>query len=89
MFPGTVIIRPNVVKVHGHQIQREGEVMPTTEYVCLECGHRFSRLFLRGEPAVAANCPECGTVAGVEPSRGASGLFDGIANFSDLAKDTN
>ncbi|MBI9086332.1 MAG: zinc ribbon domain-containing protein [Desulfobacterales bacterium] len=62
--------------------------MPTVEYQCPQCDHRFSRVALRGEAEPPAKCPNCGAVD-VTAFRGASSLFDGIANFSDLAKDTN
>ena len=62
--------------------------MPTAEYRCPQCDHRFSRTILRGEAATPARCPHCGK-ADVIARQPASGLFDGIANFSDLAKDTS
>ena len=62
--------------------------MPTIDYTCQDCGHRFSRVVLRGEEAGPQPCPECRT-PDARPAKKATGLFDGIASFSSLASDTN
>jgi putative FmdB family regulatory protein len=62
--------------------------MPTLDYTCPRCGQRFKRVVMRGDPVTAAMCPAC-RQADVSPSRGPQALFDGIADFSDLAGDTN
>ena len=43
---------------------------------------------MRGDRVEPATCPNCGLTA-VPPVRGPDALFEGIAGFSDLAKDTN
>ena len=62
--------------------------MPTIDYSCPCCGHSFKRVTLRGEMPPPAVCPRC-KAPDVKPLQGPAGLFDGIAPFSDLAKDTN
>lgn len=62
--------------------------MPKIEYRCPQCGHRFEQLAFRGEEPRFTRCPECRSdtaerVDAPEP------VFDGIAGFSSLAKDTN
>ena len=63
--------------------------MPTIDYTCQHCGHRFTRVALRGEEAPPLPCPQCRTPAAARPAKDAASLFDGIAPFSSLAKDTN
>ena len=65
--------------------------MPHIEFQCKTCGHRFERLVFRGEEKNRFSCPECGEKdpAGIKPLPGAESLFEGIANFSSLAGDTN
>lgn len=58
------------------------------EYKCPQCGLSFSRVVLRGDEDVPASCPAC-AAAGVRPDKGPASLFEGISNFSSLAKDTN
>jgi hypothetical protein len=43
---------------------------------------------LRGEEDRPANCPHC-KAREVKPAQGPESLFDGIAGFSSLAKDTS
>ncbi|MEJ2641118.1 MAG: zinc ribbon domain-containing protein [Desulfosarcinaceae bacterium] len=62
--------------------------MPSIDYTCPQCGHRFKRVVMRGDPVEAAPCPECGRSA-VKPGKGPETLFEGIAGFSKLAGDTN
>ncbi len=62
--------------------------MPTIEYTCQHCGHRFTRVALRGEEIPPLPCPQCRT-PDARPAKDAASLFDGIAPFSSLAKDTN
>lgn len=62
--------------------------MPTVEYRCPQCRHVFSRVVLRGDEDLPVACPAC-AAAGVRPDKGPASLFEGIANFSRLAKDTN
>jgi putative FmdB family regulatory protein len=62
--------------------------MPTIDYTCPQCGHRFTRVVMRGDPVEAVTCPACRTAA-VPPGKGPEALFEGIAGFSDLAGDTN
>ena len=62
--------------------------MPTCEYRCKACGHSFSRLVFRGDEAETETCPACGCREAVKAPQ-AESLFDGISNFSTLARDTN
>lgn len=62
--------------------------MPAVDFRCRHCHHRFTRVVLRGEETAAVPCPECGRRASPEALRVES-LFDGIAGFSSLSKDTN
>jgi putative FmdB family regulatory protein len=62
--------------------------MPIVEYTCPQCGQRFKRVVMRGDPVTAAACPACRR-ADVPPLRGPQALFEGIADFSELAGDTN
>lgn len=62
--------------------------MPTCDYHCRLCDHRFTRVVMRGEACPAAPCPVCGQPVAPTPLR-STPLFDGIAGFSDLARDTN
>lgn len=62
--------------------------MPTSEFYCHRCKHRFQRLFFRGEEPEVARCPDCGRLVAAKSPR-AERLFDGIADSSPLAKDTN
>ena len=62
--------------------------MPTIDYTCPGCGHGFQRVILMGETPPPATCPRC-KAPEVPPVRRSAGLFDGIAPFSGLAKDTN
>jgi len=61
--------------------------MPTVEYQCRECGKAFSRVVLRGEEKKLAVCPLCRRKT-ARPLNPKPGLFNGIANFSNLSKDT-
>jgi putative FmdB family regulatory protein len=62
--------------------------MPTADYTCPRCRHRFQRTVLRGEEDEPAPCPQCRQPR-VKPSRGPASLFGGIAPFSRLNEDTN
>jgi putative FmdB family regulatory protein len=62
--------------------------MPTIDYTCPQCSHRFKRMVMRGDPVEPAPCPVCGMTA-VPPSKGPEALFEGISGFSKLAGDTN
>lgn len=62
--------------------------MPKIDFKCPLCNHRFTRVVLRGEEGAASACPECGRSVKPEAQRPES-LFDGIAGFSTLSKDTN
>jgi putative FmdB family regulatory protein len=62
--------------------------MPTIEYKCHHCGHAFKRTIMKGDETGSENCSECHR-GKVKPSTQSPGLFEGIANFSTLAKDTN
>ena len=62
--------------------------MPSIEYTCLACGCEFRTVVFRGEEDAPANCPNCGKRQ-ARRAVAAKSLFDGIAGFSDLAKDTN
>jgi len=64
------------------------EIMPTIDYTCPHCGRSFQRVVLRGEEGRPATCPHC-KARDAKPSKGAESLFDGIAGFSSLAKDTS
>ncbi|MEJ2158338.1 MAG: hypothetical protein P8X96_23675 [Desulfobacteraceae bacterium] len=62
--------------------------MPTVEYKCPRCEHAFKRTILKGNVAGSAACPKCHHDK-VKPATQSPRLFDGIASFSTLAKDTN
>ena len=62
--------------------------MPTIDYQCPDCGHHFKRVVMRGDPVRPIACPRCPREA-IAPVRESEALFEGIAGFSDLAKDTN
>jgi putative FmdB family regulatory protein len=62
--------------------------MPNIEYHCRHCGHTFQQVVLRGEEKQPATCPRC-KARDAQPAKSAESLFDGIASFSTLAKDTN
>jgi len=62
--------------------------MPTIDYTCQHCGHGFERVVLRGEEPRPVVCPRC-KAPDAQPKRGYTGLFNGIAPSSSLAKDTN
>ena len=62
--------------------------MPNVEYHCRQCGRTFQRVVLRGEENRPAACPHC-KARDAKPAKVAESLFDGIASFSTLAKDTN
>ena len=50
--------------------------MPTYEYECQKCGHRFE-LFQKMTDEPVAKCPECGAKARRKISGGAGFLFKG------------
>jgi hypothetical protein len=50
--------------------------------------HRFTQTVMRGEENNSLPCPECDHTAMPDPVRPKS-IFDGIAGFSTLSKDTN
>ena len=60
--------------------------MPKYEYNCDQCGHSFERLVFMGDEETLIPCPRCGK-KDVTRMAGADSLFDGISNFSALAKD--
>ena len=62
--------------------------MPAIEYTCRHCMHRFTQTVMRGEENNSLPCPECDHTAMPDPVRPKS-IFDGIAGFSTLSKDTN
>ncbi len=62
--------------------------MPKIDYHCEQCGHDFERVGLQGEPKTGMKCPKC-KGAHVKAVKGSDRLFNGISNFSSLAKDTN
>ena len=62
--------------------------MPTIEYHCAKCAHTFERVVFRGDEEQPGPCPKCKSTE-VKPSLKAESLFNGIAHFSSLAKDTN
>jgi putative FmdB family regulatory protein len=62
--------------------------MPIIEYKCPHCGHSFNRMILKGDEPGSETCPECHR-GKVKPPTQYPRLFEGIANFSTLAKDTN
>ncbi|MEZ4529132.1 MAG: FmdB family zinc ribbon protein [Desulfobacterales bacterium] len=62
--------------------------MPKLEYTCPKCGHSFQQLVFRGDEAQPVLCPKCGT-SEVRSAKTPAGLFDGIASFSSLSRDTN
>jgi putative FmdB family regulatory protein len=64
------------------------QIMPTIEYQCLNCGHVFNRTVLKGDAPGSAACPKCHR-GKAKPSTQSPRLFEGIASFSTLAKDTN
>lgn len=62
--------------------------MPTIEYKCPHCGLAFNRTILKGEEPGSETCPQC-RHGEVNPATQSPRLFEGIASFSTLAKDTN
>ena len=62
--------------------------MPTSEFKCRRCGHTFQRLTLKGDDGIKVPCPKC-HCRDVKPAMQSPRLFDGIAAFSSLAKDTD
>ena len=64
----------------------KGKNMPKYEYKCNKCSFTFEKLVFRGDEETEVSCPECGGKE-VKQTPGASGLFNGISNFSSLAKD--
>lgn len=62
--------------------------MPTIEYNCTHCGRSFQRVVFRGEEDRPVTCPHC-KARDAKPVKGPESLFDGIASFSTLAKDTS
>ena len=62
--------------------------MPTVEYKCRHCGHAFSRTILKGDDPCSETCPKCHH-GKVKPATQSPRLFEEIASFSTLAKDTN
>ena len=62
--------------------------MPKIECQCEACGEGFRRVVLRGEICPGLACPECHSRQ-IKVAADFQGLFDGISNFSTLAKDTN
>ncbi len=62
--------------------------MPTLDYTCPACKHTFKRVVLRGDEDRKTPCPNCRHKI-VVPSETSASLFNGIANFSELSKDTN
>lgn len=63
--------------------------MPKIEYRCPQCGNRFEQLIFRGDPSPRiARCPRCKRDT-AERIDAPEPVFDGIAGFSTLAKDTN
>ncbi len=64
------------------------DLMPTIDYTCAHCGRSFQRVVLRGEEDRPATCPHC-KARDAKPAQGPESLFDGIAGFSSLAKDTS
>lgn len=67
---------------------RYSGIMPTIEYTCQRCRQSFKRIALRGEAIRPVPCPACRS-EDTKPVLGPTGLFDGIAPSSSLAKDTN
>lgn len=63
-------------------------IMPKIDYTCPHCDRSFQRVVLRGEEDHPAVCPHC-KARDVKPAKGPESLFDGIASFSTLAKDTS
>ena len=62
--------------------------MPTIEFKCEDCAHLFKAVVFRGDPEIEPSCPKCkGPNTKSLPQ--SESLFQGISNFSTLAKDTN
>ena len=62
--------------------------MPTREYHCGKCGHDFKQLVFQGDDEAPQKCPECGHPQ-IDAAKPPPRLFNGIANHSDLAEDSN
>jgi putative FmdB family regulatory protein len=62
--------------------------MPSTEYICKDCGADFKRLVFLGEEDTKSVCPKCMSTD-IEKLDSTEELFQGISNHSSLAGDRN
>jgi putative FmdB family regulatory protein len=62
--------------------------MPTIEFECHHCGHKFKQLVFKEEKAVESTCPNCGGNR-IERQPGPQSLFHNKELFGDFIKDRN
>ena len=62
--------------------------MSKIEYHCNACDTWFERVVLRGAERTVPDCPSCRSRR-VQIAPSSRSLFNGIANFSTLARDTH
>lgn len=68
--------------------RRKRFLMPRHEYYCKGCDYTFARLLYLGDDESKVECPKCQNKQ-LHKLPSAPGLFEGIANFSSLAKDSS
>jgi putative FmdB family regulatory protein len=62
--------------------------MPIKEYQCRQCGNNFKTVLFQGDEEKNPACPNCRSLD-LERPNGSTSIFNGISNFSALAKDSN
>ncbi len=62
--------------------------MPKVNYNCNQCGYSYTKIFMMGDKEEMPICPKCKSTQVVK-SKGPERLFEGISNYSSMAKDTN
>ena len=62
--------------------------MPTIEFECKQCGHKFKRLVFKGDNDLESYCPSCGGHR-VDEQVGPVSLFHDKEPSGDFLKDKN